>query len=79
MSFFVFGCFQYMFLFQIDDVRLPSWQAQIKGKKRWTVKTPRECLYLCQELFEVEVQFGDISKWKILDQLTIIFISENDP
>lgn len=57
---------------QIDNVYLPSWQAQIKGIKRWTIETPTECLYKCQEKYEVDMFPGDIS---ILNKL-LIFLFE---
>ncbi|XP_021943372.2 uncharacterized protein LOC110841977 isoform X1 [Folsomia candida] len=43
----------------IDHVINPSWQAQIKGKKRWFLQPPPECFYECQSL-SVDVQPGDI-------------------
>lgn len=27
---------------KVDNVRLPSWQAQIKGEKEWTLAPPPE-------------------------------------
>lgn len=42
-------------------MHLPSWQAQIKGQKRWTLQTPTECLHECQHTYEVDVSPGDIS------------------
>lgn len=45
----------------VDNVRLPSWQAQIKGAKEWTLAPPPECYYQCS-IFSVTVQTGDISK-----------------
>ena len=47
--------------FQVDDVEHPSWQAQIKGEKLWTLEPPRECHYACNAL-EVVVHPGEISK-----------------
>ncbi|OAD54723.1 Replication factor C subunit 4 [Eufriesea mexicana] len=44
----------------VDDVEHPSWQAQIKGKKLWTLEPPRECYYACSRL-EVVVHPGEIS------------------
>lgn len=46
--------------FQIDHVINPSWQAQIKGVKRWFLQPPPECFYECRPI-SVDVQPGDIS------------------
>ncbi|XP_074596729.1 uncharacterized protein LOC141851837 [Brevipalpus obovatus] len=43
----------------IDHVGHPSWQAQIKGAKRWTIQPPPECLFKCFT-HTVEVHSGDI-------------------
>ncbi|KAL7730560.1 hypothetical protein ACLKA6_000555 [Drosophila palustris] len=43
----------------IDNVRLPSWQAQLAGSKRWLLVPPPECYFQCRR-FEVIVQQGDI-------------------
>ncbi|KAJ8032491.1 hypothetical protein HOLleu_26032 [Holothuria leucospilota] len=43
----------------IDLVDSASWQAQIKGKKTWTLVPPPECEQKCQEL-NVTVEQGDI-------------------
>lgn len=45
----------------VDNVRLPSWQAQIKGSKKWTLAPPPECYYQCTT-FAATVQAGEISK-----------------
>ena len=42
-------------------VELPSWQAQLSGKKTWTLTPPPECEHVCQP-FNVTVNRGDISK-----------------
>jgi len=42
-------------------VRLPSWQAQLAGSKRWLLVPPPECYLQCQR-FDVVVQQGDISE-----------------
>ncbi|XP_071785168.1 uncharacterized protein [Asterias amurensis] len=52
----------------IDNVELPSWQAQIKGHKRWTLEPPPECYLECGNILEVEVHPGEIivldtNKW----------------
>lgn len=44
----------------VDNVRLPSWQAQIKGEKEWTLAPPPECYYFCR-FHKVIVKTGDIS------------------
>ena len=46
---------------QIDMVELPSWQAQLSGKKTWTLTPPPECEHVCQP-FNITVNRGDISK-----------------
>ncbi|XP_022091989.1 bifunctional arginine demethylase and lysyl-hydroxylase psr-1-like [Acanthaster planci] len=71
----------------IDDVELPSWQAQVKGHKRWTLEPPPECYLECQTL-EVEVHPGEIivldtNKWFhqtliIGDEMSITIGSEYD-
>ncbi|KAL3186543.1 hypothetical protein MRX96_027357 [Rhipicephalus microplus] len=43
----------------IDHVGKPSWQAQIKGKKLWTLKPVPECYSTCHEL-QVVVHPGEI-------------------
>lgn len=45
----------------VDNVRLPSWQAQIKGKKEWLLAPPPECYYECK-IFSATVQTGEISE-----------------
>lgn len=46
---------------QVDNVGLPSWQAQLKGQKKWEIAPPPECYFQCKS-FEVIVQPGEISK-----------------
>ncbi|XP_058063002.1 uncharacterized protein LOC131212931 [Anopheles bellator] len=51
----------------VDNVRLPSWQSQLKGAKEWILAPPPECLYQCNFL-SVVVQTGetivlDTNKW----------------
>ncbi|XP_063218652.1 uncharacterized protein LOC134528915 [Bacillus rossius redtenbacheri] len=43
----------------VDSVDLPSWQAQLKGRKKWILEPPPECYYDCQCL-EVVVEPGEI-------------------
>jgi hypothetical protein len=44
----------------VDHVGLPSWQAQIRGQKLWSLEPPPECFYQCQPM-EVIVKTGDTS------------------
>lgn len=48
----------------VDNVRLPSWQAQIKGAKKWTLAPPPECYYRCTT-FSAIVQTGEIGMYRI--------------
>ncbi|XP_023223354.1 uncharacterized protein LOC111624676 [Centruroides sculpturatus] len=43
----------------IDKVNYPSWQAQIRGRKRWTLEPIPECYSSCKTL-EAVVETGDI-------------------
>ncbi|XP_067130864.1 uncharacterized protein [Centruroides vittatus] len=43
----------------IDKVNYPSWQAQIKGKKRWILEPVPECYLQCKTL-EIVVESGEI-------------------
>lgn len=55
----------------LDNVRLPSWQAQLKGEKEWKLAPPPECLFECHS-FSVIVHPGEISM-KNLKLNSIIF------
>lgn len=46
----------------IDQVVLPSWQAQIRGRKWWSLKPPPECWWDCMNTGELQVTLepGDI-------------------
>merc|ERR1712059_164845 len=46
----------------IDQVLLPSWQGQIKGRKWWSLKPPPECWLECRNTGELEIilEPGDI-------------------
>ncbi|KAI3384682.1 hypothetical protein SNEBB_000784 [Seison nebaliae] len=44
----------------LDFVELTSWQAQIKGKKLWTLKPPPECTHICPTHHKLLVEPGDI-------------------
>ncbi|XP_068687108.1 uncharacterized protein [Montipora foliosa] len=53
---------------EIDNVGNPSWQAQIKGTKKWTLEPPPECSLVCDPKLEVTVHPGEIivfdtNKW----------------
>ncbi|CAF0768837.1 unnamed protein product [Didymodactylos carnosus] len=43
----------------IDNVDLPSWQAQVKGRKKWTLRPAPECMLACKEL-NIIMQPGEI-------------------
>ncbi|XP_037076776.1 bifunctional arginine demethylase and lysyl-hydroxylase JMJD6-B-like [Pollicipes pollicipes] len=43
----------------IDHVKHPSWQAQLHGRKMWTLEPPRECLSVCRSM-DVTVNQGEI-------------------
>ncbi|CAG2053197.1 unnamed protein product [Timema podura] len=44
---------------RVDNVEHPSWQAQLKGRKKWVLQPPPECYYHCGQL-EVTVEQGEI-------------------
>ncbi|XP_055918733.1 uncharacterized protein LOC129950840 [Eupeodes corollae] len=51
----------------VDNVRLPSWQAQLSGSKKWILMPPPECYFWCNRL-EIVMDEGDIiildtNKW----------------
>jgi hypothetical protein len=48
----------------LDNVRLPSWQAQLKGTKEWSIAPTPECIFTCHS-FSVIVNPGDISKFDV--------------
>lgn len=72
----------------IDNVGDPSWQAQIKGKKQWTLKPPPECYYICENKMEVVVNPGEIivvdtNRWYhstliLGNELSIVITTEYD-
>ncbi|XP_046683673.1 bifunctional arginine demethylase and lysyl-hydroxylase JMJD6-B-like [Homalodisca vitripennis] len=43
----------------VDSVSHPSWQAQLRGRKKWTLQPPPECIYQCNTL-EIIVNPGEI-------------------
>lgn len=55
----------------VDNVRLPSWQAQIKGTKEWTLAPPPECYYSCR-FHKVTVKIGDISEFFLLNAANVL-------
>lgn len=44
----------------IDNVVLPSWQAQVTGTKLWTLEPSPECYHVCESSVEVVVNPGEI-------------------
>ena len=48
-------------LLQIDSVDRPSWQAQLSGKKTWTLIPPPECEHVCQSM-TITINKGEICK-----------------
>lgn len=59
---FFFKLINYLLIDEVDDVDYPSWQAQIRGSKKWILEPPRECHYACSRL-EVTVDPGEISEY----------------
>lgn len=45
----------------MDNVEHPSWQAQLRGKKKWNLQPPPECYYECENV-QIVVEPGEISK-----------------
>lgn len=48
----------------VDNVRLPSWQAQLKGEKEWILAPPPECYFECHK-FSMIVHPGEMSEFDI--------------
>lgn len=46
----------------VDNVRLPSWQAQLRGGKQWILAPPPECYFQCKS-FDTVVKKGEISEY----------------
>lgn len=44
----------------VDNVKYPSWQAQLSGRKKWRLLPPPECYLQCNEI-EAIVNPGEIS------------------
>ena len=51
------------FIFQIDNVEKPSWQAQVTGHKLLTIEAPPECYHVCEQNLEVIIKPGEICKY----------------
>jgi hypothetical protein len=72
----------------IDAVDKTSWQAQIKGRKEWTLEPPPECYFKCPSIHTTILETGDIlvvdtMKWfhktRIVgDEMSITIGSEFD-
>ncbi|XP_071494078.1 uncharacterized protein [Diadema antillarum] len=72
----------------IDAVDLPSWQAQVKGHKIWTLTPPPECYFQCGSSMDVTLHPGsiiivDTNSWfhstKVVgDEMSITIGSEYD-
>ncbi|KAL0268798.1 UNVERIFIED_CONTAM: hypothetical protein PYX00_010613 [Menopon gallinae] len=43
----------------VDNVEHPSWQAQLRGRKKWVLQPPPECYYSCRDV-HVTVEPGEI-------------------
>nr|XP_018904172.1 PREDICTED: F-box protein At5g06550-like isoform X4 [Bemisia tabaci] len=58
----------------IDNVNYPSWQAQLKGTKTWTLQPPLECYYKCNTLvvdvYPGEIIVLDTNRWYHQTQIT---------
>jgi len=52
---------KYVIFLKLDYVQRPSWQAQISGRKRWTLLPTPECEHKCTS-FSVTVNKGEMSK-----------------
>ncbi|XP_020911008.1 bifunctional arginine demethylase and lysyl-hydroxylase JMJD6 isoform X2 [Exaiptasia diaphana] len=62
------GCPGYGAHLHIDQVGNPSWQAQVKGTKKWTLEPPPECAHHCPPRMETIIHPGEIivldtNKW----------------
>ncbi|KAI3378276.1 hypothetical protein SNEBB_004629 [Seison nebaliae] len=54
------GCPGYGAHLHVDQVDHPSWQAQLKGEKIWTLMPPPECALKCKYRHDVHMFPGDI-------------------
>ncbi|XP_071958234.1 uncharacterized protein [Antedon mediterranea] len=72
----------------IDSVENPSWQAQVKGHKLWTLEPAPECYFQCPSQLQITVHPGEIivldtNYWFhktliVQDELSITIGSEYD-
>merc|ERR1711879_741404 len=48
--------------FHVDELPYPTWQAQIQGKKKWSLKSPPECFMACNSYkeFSAVLEEGDM-------------------
>jgi len=46
--------------FHVDNVDLPSWQAQLAGTKTWYLRPPPECWWSCPGQIQITLYPGDI-------------------
>ena len=44
----------------MDNVERPSWQAQLSGRKTWSLYPPPECESVCQPMLNVTIETGEI-------------------
>ncbi len=57
-------------------VGLSSWQAQLVGRKTWSLYPPPECEHKCQA-FNVTMETGDVSKCSIITTAKIKLFGGN--
>ena len=62
------------YIFQIDAIDRTSWQAQIKGRKEWTLEPPPECYFECPPLHSTILETGDICELFSIVPIVIIDI-----
>ncbi|EDO42000.1 predicted protein, partial [Nematostella vectensis] len=82
------GCPGYGAHMHIDQVGKPSWQAQVKGTKKWTLQPPPECALECDKEIVTVIHPGEIivldtNRWFhqtdiINDEMSITIGSEYD-
>jgi hypothetical protein len=46
----------------MDNVERPSWQAQLSGRKTWSIYPPPECESVCEPMLNVTIEKGEIGK-----------------
>ena len=44
----------------LDNVERPSWQAQLSGRKTWSLYPPPECESVCKRMLNVTIEKGEI-------------------